>query len=56
MNCIFNEDPDRFGKNSVLCSLHFTTDSFTNKEQFNAGFSERLKLKDDAVRLYWIRQ
>jgi len=24
-------------------------DSFTNKAQFNAGFSERLKLKDDAV-------
>ncbi len=24
-------------------------DSFTNKEQFHAGFSERLKLKDDAV-------
>ncbi len=31
------------------CSLHFIADSFTNKAQFNAGFSERLKLKDDAV-------
>ncbi len=31
------------------CSLNFTVDSFTNKAQFNMGFSERLKLKDDAV-------
>ncbi len=32
-----------------FCSLHFTTDSFTNKAQFDAGFSKRLKLKDNAV-------
>uniref|UniRef100_A0A673JTC3 THAP-type domain-containing protein n=1 Tax=Sinocyclocheilus rhinocerous TaxID=307959 RepID=A0A673JTC3_9TELE len=49
MNFIFNEDPDRLSKNLVLCSLHFTADSFTNKAQFNTGFSERLKLKYDAV-------
>ncbi len=49
MNFIFNEDPDCISKNSVICSLHFTSDSFTNKAQFDAGFSERLKLKDDAV-------
>ncbi len=49
MNFIFNEDPDHVGKNLVLCSLHFTTDSFTNKAQFDAGFSKRLKLKDEAV-------
>ncbi len=49
MNFIFNEDPDRVSKNSVLCSLHFTVDSITNKAQFDTGFSERLKLKDDAV-------
>ncbi len=49
MNFIFNEDPDRISKNLVLCSLHFTADLFTNKAQFNARFSERLKLKDDAV-------
>ncbi len=36
-------------KNLVLCSLTFTTDSCTNKVQFDVGFSERLKLKDDAV-------
>ncbi len=49
MNFIFNEDPDHVSKNSVLCSHNFTTDSFTNKAQFDTGFSERLKLDDDAV-------
>ncbi len=49
MNFIFNEVPDHVSKKSVLCSLHFTTDSFTNKAQFDTGFSERLKLKDNAV-------
>ncbi len=44
----FYEDPDRIRKITVLCSLHFTTDSFTNKTQFNTGFSKRLK-KDVAV-------
>ncbi len=43
MNFI-NEVPDCVSKNLVLCSLHFTPDSFTNKAQFDAGFSERLKL------------
>ncbi len=36
-------------KTLFLCSLHFTVDSFTTKAQFDAGFSERLKLKDNAV-------
>ncbi len=49
MKCIINEVPDHISKNLVLCSLHFTTDSFANKAQFDAGFSERLKLKDDAT-------
>ncbi len=44
MNFIF-----KVSKNLVLCSLHFTADSFTNKAQFDMRFSERLKLKDDAV-------
>ncbi len=55
MNFIFNEDPDCVSKNSFLCSLHFSTDLFINKAQFEAGFSERLNLKDDAMRLYWIQ-
>ncbi len=49
MNFSFNEDSDCVSKNLVLCSLNFTVDSFTNKAQFDARFSERLKLKDDAV-------
>ncbi len=49
LNFICNEDQDCVSKNLVLCSLNFTTDLFTNKAQFDAGFSKRLKLKDDAV-------
>ncbi len=49
MKFIFNEVPDSISKNLVLCSFHFSADLFTNKAQFDAGFSERLKLKDDAV-------
>ncbi len=49
MNFIFNEVPDHIRKSVVLCSFHFAVDSFTNKAQFDVGFSERLKLKDDAV-------
>ncbi len=48
MNFIFNEAPDCI-TNSVFCSLHFTADLFTNKAHFDVGFSERLKLKDNAV-------
>ncbi len=48
MNFIFNEVPDHISKNSVFCSLCFTAD-YTNKAQFDAGFSKSLKLKDDAV-------
>ncbi len=47
LNFIFNV-PDSISKNLVLCSL-CTMDLFTNKAQFDTGFSERLKLKDDAV-------
>ncbi len=36
-------------KNLVLCSHHFTADSFTNKAQFNTGFKKKNKLKDDAL-------
>jgi len=40
---------DRVDKNLVLCSINFTMGSFTNNIQFDSGFSEILKLKDDAV-------
>ncbi len=49
INFVFYEFPDRISKNLVLCSLNLTVDLFTNKVQFDAGFLERLKLKDDAV-------
>jgi len=32
-----------------ICSLHFTDDSFMNKNQYDAGFVGRLKLKVEAV-------
>ncbi len=49
LNFILSAVPDCVSKNLVLSSLHFITDVFINKAQFNAGFSERLKLKDNAV-------
>ncbi len=48
MNFIFKEVPDRVSKNSVLWTLQFSADSFTNKAQFDTGFSERFK-QDNAV-------
>ncbi len=44
INFISNEVPEFVSKKLVFCSLHFTADLFTNKAQFEAGFSERLKL------------
>ncbi len=49
INFIFNEVSDRVNKNLVLCLLYFTANLFTNKAQFDTGFSERLKPKDNAV-------
>jgi len=46
MNFIINEVPVCIRK-TLICSLHFTADSFLNKTLFD--FLERLKLKDDAV-------
>ncbi len=56
MKSFFNEDPDCVNKNLALCSLHFTADSFKNKTQFDAGFSERLKPKNFTVPTILIRQ
>ncbi len=38
--------PDRVSKTLFICSLHLTADLFLNKIQFDAGFSERLKIKE----------
>ncbi len=43
MNFILSEDPDHISKNSALCLLHFTPDSFTNKAQFDAGFFRKIE-------------
>ncbi|XP_048051053.1 zinc finger protein 883-like isoform X1 [Megalobrama amblycephala] len=32
-----------------VCSRHFSDECFTNKAQFDAGFADRLRLKDGAV-------
>ncbi len=53
MNFIFNEDPELISQNCrfvyKLFYCNFTADSFTNKAQFDAEFSKRLKLKDYVV-------
>lgn len=49
LNFVFKEVPDHVNKTLSICSLHFTEDSFINKTQFNAGFAERLRLKNGAV-------
>ncbi len=49
MNFILDVVPDHVNKTLFICSLNFTADSFLNKSQFDAGFSERLKIKNDAV-------
>ncbi|XP_042340550.1 uncharacterized protein LOC121941750 isoform X2 [Plectropomus leopardus] len=46
---IFNTIPQQYNPNLLLCSIHFTEDCFTNLEQFNSGYSKRLRLKDGAV-------
>ena len=33
----------------LVCSLHFDDDCFINKAQFDAGFADRLMLKNGAV-------
>ncbi len=49
MNFIFNDVSEHISNNSVFSSLHFTPALFTKKAQFLTVFSERWKLKEDAV-------
>ncbi|XP_056120866.1 zinc finger protein 235-like [Rhinichthys klamathensis goyatoka] len=49
LNFVFNEVPDHVNKTLCVCSLHFAADSFANKKQFDAGFAERVRLKNGAV-------
>ncbi|XP_049428542.1 uncharacterized protein LOC125886398 [Epinephelus fuscoguttatus] len=46
---IFNTIPEQYNSNIVLCSRHFTPDSFRNLESYKSGFSTRLLLKEGAV-------
>ncbi len=41
--------PDNFSKNLVLCSFKFSTDSFTNKAQFDSRIFRKIETKVDAV-------
>ncbi len=49
MNFIFNDVSEHVSNNSVFNSLHFTAALFTKKHNSTQYFSERLKLKEDAV-------
>lgn len=46
---IFNSVPQNYYPNLALCAAHFTEESFHNLREFNAGFAQRLVLKDGAV-------
>ncbi|XP_056092191.1 piggyBac transposable element-derived protein 4-like isoform X2 [Rhinichthys klamathensis goyatoka] len=49
LKCIFNSVPHNYYPNLALCAAHFTEESFHNLREFNAGFAQRLVLKDGAV-------
>ncbi|KAG7221185.1 hypothetical protein INR49_017472 [Caranx melampygus] len=46
---IFYRIPQDFSPYLLVCSAHFTADSFTNLAQYNAGFAKKLRTKDTAV-------
>lgn len=46
---MFNSVPENYNPHVKLCAAHFAKDSFLNLNQFNAGFAQRLFLKDGAV-------
>ncbi|KAF4115525.1 hypothetical protein G5714_003014 [Onychostoma macrolepis] len=41
--------PENVGKFLYVCTNHFTPDCLTNQGQFNAGFSQRLLLKEGSI-------
>ena len=45
----YNRIPYHFNSKLLVCSAHFTTDSFSNLGQYQAGFAHRLILKKGAV-------
>ncbi|XP_052393093.1 Krueppel-like factor 8 isoform X1 [Carassius gibelio] len=46
---LFTDVPDRFSPTLTICSAHFSTDSFVNLSQFNAGYASKLLLKEGRV-------
>ncbi|ROK80936.1 hypothetical protein DPX16_3816 [Anabarilius grahami] len=46
---IYNRIPKHFNSKLLVCSAHFSTDSFSNLGQYQAGFAQRLTLKKGAV-------
>nr|XP_055038838.1 uncharacterized protein LOC129426495 isoform X3 [Misgurnus anguillicaudatus] len=46
---IYNKIPRHFNSKLLVCSAHFTIDSFSNLGQYQAGFAKRLTLKKRAI-------
>ncbi|XP_067259791.1 piggyBac transposable element-derived protein 4-like isoform X1 [Chanodichthys erythropterus] len=46
---IYNAVPDQYSPKVRLCAAHFTKDSFLNLGEYNAGYTQRLLLKNGAV-------
>ncbi|XP_073693963.1 uncharacterized protein [Garra rufa] len=46
---IYNRIPKHFNSKLLVCSAHFTMDSFSNLGQYQAGFAQRLMLKKGMV-------
>ncbi|XP_067279643.1 Krueppel-like factor 8 isoform X2 [Pseudorasbora parva] len=46
---LFTDIPDRYSPTLTICSAHFSSDSFMNLSQFNAGFASKLLLKEGRV-------
>ncbi|XP_071768737.1 uncharacterized protein LOC139922184 [Centroberyx gerrardi] len=46
---LFTHVPQKFSQNLSVCSVHFSADCFLNLAQHNAGFADKLLLKDTAI-------
>ncbi|KAF4111800.1 uncharacterized protein LOC131543092 isoform X2 [Onychostoma macrolepis] len=46
---VYNQIPRQFNSKLLVCSAHFTADSFSNLGQYQAGFAQRLILKKGAI-------
>ncbi len=47
---IFNSVSENDNPNTALCAAHFMEDSFLNLHELNSGFTQKLVLKDGAVK------